>query len=78
MSSGPHLRITTPPATMATEPPRQTPRTRLKPKAPATGYADGVWWPRPRDLSAELPALLAALAVRLGRVQRVCHNLNHD
>ena len=75
MSSGPHLRIITPPATMATEPPRQTLRLKLKPKAPTTGYVDGAWWPRSRDLSAELPALLAVLAVRLGRVQRVSFNL---
>jgi len=45
---GPHLRILTPPATMATELPRQTLRLKLKPKAPATGYVDGAWWPRSR------------------------------
>jgi hypothetical protein len=46
-------------------------RLRLKPKAPATGYIDGGWWPRSRDLSAELPGLANVLAVRLGRVTRV-------
>lgn len=75
MRSSPHLRIITPPATTATEPPRQTLRLKLKPKAPATGYVDGAWWPRSQDLSAELPALLAVLAVRLGRVRRVSYNL---
>jgi hypothetical protein len=75
MSSGPHLRILTPLATMATEPPRQTLRLKLKPKAPTSGYVDGAWWPRSRDLSAELPALLAVLAVRLGRTVRVSYNL---
>jgi hypothetical protein len=75
MRSGPHLRIITPPATLATEQPRQPLRLKLKPKAPTTGYVDGAWWPRSRDLSAELPALLAVLAVRLGRVQRVSFNL---
>jgi hypothetical protein len=75
MMSGPHLRIATPPATMVSEPPRQTLRLKLKPKAPTTGYVDGAWWPRSRDLSAELPALLAVLAIRLGRVHRVSHNL---
>jgi Family of unknown function (DUF5994) len=75
MMSGPHLRIVTPPATMATEPPRQTLRLTLKPQAPATGYVDGAWWPRSRDLSTELPALLAVLAVRLGGVLRVSYNL---
>jgi hypothetical protein len=48
---------------------------KLKPKAPATGYVDGAWWPRSLDLSTELPALLAVLAVRLGRIQRVSYNL---
>ena len=75
MSSGPHLRIITSPAMMVTEQPRQPLRLKLKPKAPTTGYVDGAWWPRSRDLSAELPALLAVLAVRLGRVPRVSFNL---
>jgi hypothetical protein len=74
MSSGPHLRIVTSPAKLATEQPRQPLRLKLKPKAPTTGYVDGAWWPRSRDLSAELPALLAVLAVRLGRVHRVSFN----
>ncbi|WP_250549882.1 DUF5994 family protein [Pseudonocardia sp. H11422] len=38
----------------------------MKPKAPISGYGDGAW-PRSRDLSTELPALHAGLAVRLGR-----------
>lgn len=75
MTSGPHLRIATPPAIMVTEPPRQTLRLKLKPKAPTTGYVDGAWWPRSWDLSTELPALLAVLAIRLGRVARVTYNL---
>jgi uncharacterized integral membrane protein len=75
MTSGPHLRLATPLATMVTEPPRQTLRLKLKPKATTTGYVDGAWWPRSWDLSAELPALLAVLAVRLGRVCQVSYNL---
>jgi hypothetical protein len=75
MMSGPHLRIVTPPATMATEQPHQTLRLKLKPQAPATGYVDGAWWPQSRDLSTELPALLAVLENRLGGVQRVSYNL---
>jgi hypothetical protein len=51
-------------------------RLRLKPKAPATGYVDGAWWPRSRDLTAELPALAEVLAVRLGQVQRVAYALS--
>lgn len=43
-------------------------RLRLKPSAPATGYVDGAWWPRSRDLTAELAALGEVLAIRLERV----------
>jgi hypothetical protein len=46
-------------------------RLRLKPKTGVGGYVDGGWWPRSRDLAAELPALADVLAVRLGSVQRV-------
>ena len=57
-------------------PPEHTPRLRLKPKAPRSGYVDGAWWPRSDDLAAELPDLLAVLSVRLGRIDRVMYNLN--
>jgi hypothetical protein len=57
------------------ESPRHPVRLRLKPKAPRTGYVDGAWWPRSRDLSAELPSLLTVLAVRLEQVERVTFNL---
>ena len=60
MQSGPH----TSPA-----------RLWLKPQAPTTGYVDGAWWPRSRDLAAELPALFAELAPRLAQVERVGYNL---
>lgn len=62
MTSGPH-----------THPPL---RLRLKPKAPATGYVDGAWWPRSRDLTAELAGLAEVLAVRLGRIERVAYALS--
>ncbi|HEU5469517.1 MAG TPA: DUF5994 family protein [Actinophytocola sp.] len=75
MMSGPHLRLATPPTTTVTVAQRQTLRLKLKPKAPTTGDVDGAWWPRSWDLSAELPALLAVLAVRLGRINRVSYNL---
>jgi hypothetical protein len=48
----------------------------LKPRGPVTGFVDGAWWPRSRDLPAELPALLAVLAVRLGPVESVSYNLD--
>ena len=56
-------------------PPDFTPRLRLKPKAPRSGYVDGAWWPWSDDLTGELPDLLAVLSVRLGRIERVMYNL---
>ena len=53
-----------------------TPRLRLKPKAPHTGYVDGAWWPRSDDLTVELPDLLAVLSVRLGPIDRVIYHLD--
>jgi hypothetical protein len=55
--------------------PENTPRLRLKRKAPASGYVDGAWWPHSDDLSTELQDLLAVLSVRLGPVSRVSYNL---
>ncbi|MGE5697743.1 MAG: DUF5994 family protein [Candidatus Sericytochromatia bacterium] len=55
-----------------------TPRLRLKPKAPTTGttgYVDGAWWPHTNDLATELPDLLAVLPVGLGTIDRVVFNL---
>ena len=49
-------------------------RLALKPGT-ATGYVDGGWWPRSRDLGAELPALVPLLAARLGPVERVSFHL---
>jgi hypothetical protein len=57
-------------------PPVHTPRLRLKPKAPLSGYVDGAWWPHSDDLAAELPDLLAVLSVRLGPIARVIYSLN--
>ena len=74
MMSAPHLSMT-PQAVTANEQPRYPLRLRLRPKALTTGYVDGAWWPRSRDLAAELPALLAVLAVRLGEIPRVSYNL---
>ena len=57
-------------------PPEHTPRLRLKPKAPHTGYVDGAWWPHSDDLTTELPDLLAVLSVRLGPIDHVLYKLN--
>jgi uncharacterized protein DUF5994 len=53
-------------------------RVHLKPATPDPGdpgYVDGAWWPRSRDLTAELPALFAALAARLGVIERMAYHL---
>ncbi|MET8894073.1 DUF5994 family protein [Streptomyces albogriseolus] len=44
---------------------------------PAPGGLDGVWWPRSRALSRELPPLTAALDSPWGRVIRVAVNPAH-
>jgi hypothetical protein len=56
--------------------PAHTPRLRLKPKAPESGYVDGAWWPHSADLTTELPDLLSVLSVRLGPIGRVIYNVN--
>jgi hypothetical protein len=63
------------PARSMSPPSRLPLRLRLKPRAAPTGRVDGGWWPRSRDLTAELPSLLEVLTVRLGRVERVTYNL---
>lgn len=50
-------------------------RLHLKPATPRSGHVDGGWWPRSRDLAAELPALLAAVTDRLGTAERVSYHL---
>src|SRR6476646_9846214 len=56
-------------------PPEHTPRLRLKPKAPHTGYVDGAWWPRSDDLTTELPDLLAVLSVLVVPIKNVLYKL---
>ena len=56
--------------------PVHTPRLRLKPKSPQSGYVDGAWWPHSDDLAAELPDLLAVLSVRLGEIGRVIYKID--
>ncbi|MDQ0383163.1 DUF5994 family protein [Amycolatopsis thermophila] len=68
MTSGPRVRNTIPKVMMTTEPPQLKSGSPAKLMAPIPGYVDGAWWPRTRDLSAELPALLAVLAARLGPI----------
>ena len=44
---------------------------RLQTTHERTGILDGAWWPRSRDIGAELPGLIAALTGHLGPVTRV-------
>lgn len=41
----------------------------------SVGFIDAAWWPQSRDLAAELPALLDALADVSSRVTRVTYML---
>lgn len=56
-------------------PPTHSLRLLVDTQPPHTGCVDGAWWPHSHDLTAELPALLTALAARLGLVHRVLYHL---
>lgn len=44
---------------------------RLETTRSRKGSLDGAWWPRSRDVAAELPALVSALTEHLGPITRV-------
>ncbi|TPQ20741.1 DUF5994 family protein [Streptomyces sporangiiformans] len=44
---------------------------RLETTQSREGVLDGAWWPRSRDIGAELPDLLSALTEHLGPITRV-------
>ncbi|MGW7054528.1 DUF5994 family protein [Streptomyces sp. NPDC054888] len=44
---------------------------RLQTTHSREGALDGAWWPRSRDVTAELPALIQVLTAHLGPVTRV-------
>ena len=52
-------------------------RLSLAPVGPAPALLDGAWWPRSRDLGAELLALTAVLDPLWGRITRVTVNPVH-
>jgi Family of unknown function (DUF5994) len=52
-------------------------RISLAPSGSAPALLDGAWWPRSRDLWAELPALTAVLDPLWGRITRVAVNPAH-
>ena len=47
------------------------PRLTLEPAMVCDGLFDGAWWPRSRDIAAELPDLITALGAHLGCILRV-------
>jgi Family of unknown function (DUF5994) len=49
-------------------------RLRLKPGDRSGGFVQGAWWPRSDQLFKELPSLLAAVAPRVGSVDRVIYD----
>ncbi|MFH8567768.1 DUF5994 family protein [Streptomyces sp. NPDC017993] len=50
------------------------PRLTLAPAGTSPALLDGAWWPRSRDLAAELPVLAAALDPRWGRITHATVN----
>lgn len=52
-------------------------RMSLAPSGSAPALLDGAWWPRSRDLWAELPSLTAVLDPLWGRITRVTVNPAH-
>lgn len=52
---------------VATAAPASAVRLSLTSALDRRGVVDGAWWPRSRDASAELPGLVAAVRLRLGR-----------
>lgn len=67
--------ISHPPTTEADDrPPSLSPRLSLAPIGSEPALLDGAWWPRSRDLEAELPPLTAVLEPLWGRITRVTVN----
>jgi hypothetical protein len=52
-------------------------RLALKKTGAPTGLLDGAWWPYTRDLSREIPPLVAVLDGRWGRITRIAVNPEH-
>jgi Family of unknown function (DUF5994) len=64
------------PAASTRRPAIGTVRLRLKPAHRSCGFVQGAWWPRATDLGSELPALLAALSLRVGPIDSVLYHEN--
>ncbi|MEV7340684.1 DUF5994 family protein [Streptomyces sp. NPDC093544] len=52
-------------------------RLALKPASTSKGLLDGAWWPRSRDLTAELSTLAEVLDPLWGRITRIAVNPTH-
>ncbi|MDT0405775.1 MULTISPECIES: DUF5994 family protein [Streptomyces] len=63
-----------PPLTSQDRRPASPVRLSLAPAGSAPALLDGAWWPRSRDLTAELPALASVLDPLWGRITRVTVN----
>ncbi|MFF4471734.1 DUF5994 family protein [Streptomyces sp. NPDC001599] len=63
-----------PPMTSQDRRPTSSVRLSLAPAGSAPALLDGAWWPRSRDLTAELPALVSVLDPLWGRITRVTVN----
>ena len=59
----------------ATPSPAQSARISFRQPVSRSGFIDAAWWPRSRDLTAELPALLDVLWTASREVMRVSYNL---
>src|SRR5690242_5908501 len=49
-------------------------RLRLKPAHRYCGFVQGAWWPRSTRLTAELPPLMTAIALRFGEIDAVSYH----
>jgi len=70
--------MTTPTVAYAYSAPPTTPapaRVRFRQPVSTDGYVDAGWWPRSRDLTRELPALLDVVWTAAREVTRVAYNL---
>ena len=74
MTPDPHTSI--PSTTTILEPSDLAARLQLKTGAVGVGDLDAAWWPRSRELTAELPALFAVLAARWGGIALVAYHFD--
>ena len=65
------------PRTVDDSPPAPADAARVMFRQPVSksGFIDAAWWPRSRDLTAELPPLLAVLWTASREINRITYNL---